>query len=58
MIGPFKDHLEAQLSAIQSAGTCKHERVIATPQGATIRVADGEPVLNLCANNYLFLNSV
>jgi len=55
MIGPFKDHLEAQLSAIQSAGTCKHERVIATPQGATIRVADGEPVLNLCANNYLGL---
>ena len=26
-----------------------------TPQGATIRVADGAPVLNLCANNYLGL---
>src|SRR5271154_952872 len=26
-----------------------------TPQGTTIRVADGRPVLNLCANNYLGL---
>src|SRR3974390_2727911 len=26
-----------------------------TPQGSTIRVADGKPVLNLCANNYLGL---
>jgi glycine C-acetyltransferase len=29
--------------------------VIVTPQGTTIRVADGKPVLNLCANNYLGL---
>jgi glycine C-acetyltransferase len=26
-----------------------------TPQGTTIRVADGKPVLNMCANNYLGL---
>ena len=26
-----------------------------TPQSTTIRVADGKPVLNLCANNYLGL---
>jgi glycine C-acetyltransferase len=26
-----------------------------TPQGTTIRVTDGKPVLNLCANNYLGL---
>src|SRR5690349_5700704 len=51
----FKDHLEVQLSAIRSAGTYKQERVILTPQGTTIRVADGQPVLNLCANNYLGL---
>lgn len=55
MIEEFKKHLDAQLTAIQSAGTCKHERVIITPQGTTIRVADGKPVLNLCANNYLGL---
>ncbi len=52
MIEEFKKHLDAQLAAIQSAGTYKRERVIITPQGTTIRVADGKPVLNLCANNY------
>jgi glycine C-acetyltransferase len=55
MTGEFKQHLEAQLAAIRQAGTFKNERVIITPQGATIRVADGKPVLNLCANNYLGL---
>ena len=51
----FKQHLQAQLAGIRSAGTYKNERVIVTPQGTTIRVADGRPVLNLCANNYLGL---
>ena len=51
----FKTHLESQLKGIRSAGTYKQERVIVTPQGTTIRVADGKPVLNLCANNYLGL---
>jgi len=47
--------LEGQLAAIRQAGTFKNERVIMTPQGTTICVADGKPVLNLCANNYLGL---
>ncbi len=51
----FADHVEARLAGIRSAGTYKRERVIVTPQGTTIRVADGKPVLNLCANNYLGL---
>jgi glycine C-acetyltransferase len=51
----FAEHLETQLTAIHAAGTFKRERVIITPQGTTIRVADGKPVLNLCANNYLGL---
>ena len=51
----FKKHIEDQLAAIRHAGTYKNERVIMTPQGTTIRVADGKPVLNLCANNYLGL---
>ena len=51
----FQQHLTAQLAAIRTAGTYKNERVIMTPQGTTIRVADGQPVLNLCANNYLGL---
>ena len=51
----FGEHLESQLAAIRAAGTYKTERVISTPQGTTVRVADGKPVLNLCANNYLGL---
>src|SRR6516162_2213627 len=51
----LKSHLETQLADIRKAGTYKNERVIITPQGSTIRVAYGQPVLNLCANNYLGL---
>ena len=55
MMSAFKEYLVSQLAGIRAAGTYKNERVILTPQGATIRVADGRPVLNLCANNYLGL---
>jgi len=55
MFGPIKLHLAQQLAEIRQAGTYKNERLIVTPQGATIRVADGKPVLNMCANNYLGL---
>jgi glycine C-acetyltransferase len=55
MLGTFKSHLTTQIESIRAAGTYKRERVIMTPQGATIRVADGKPVLNFCANNYLGL---
>ena len=55
MYGPFQQHASQQLEEIRHAGTYKSERVIITPQGSTIRVADGKPVLNLCANNYLGL---
>lgn len=51
----FQKHLEEQLAGIRRTGTFKDERVITTPQGAIIRVEDGEPVLNFCANNYLGL---
>ena len=53
----FRQHLANQIQQIRSAGTYKSERVISTPQGARIRVADGPPVLNMCANNYLGLSS-
>src|SRR6266487_154794 len=51
----MKQHLARQLDEIQAAGTYKQERVITSPQDARIRVGDGQPVLNLCANNYLGL---
>src|SRR6266550_3047421 len=55
MTTSFQQHLSAQLADIRAAGTYKRERVIVTPQGTSIRVSDGKPVLNLCANNYLGL---
>ncbi len=55
MFTPMQDYVRAQLDDIRAAGTYKKERVITTAQGTTIRVSDGKPVLNLCANNYLGL---
>ena len=52
---PFYEQLFKQLEEIRQAGTYKRERILSTPQGTFIRVADGRPVLNLCANNYLGL---
>jgi glycine C-acetyltransferase len=51
----FLKHLDAGLADIRAAGTFKSERVIASPQGTHVRVADGRLILNLCANNYLGL---
>jgi len=47
--------IAAELTEIREQGLYKDERVIASPQQATITVADGMRVLNLCANNYLGL---
>lgn len=44
-----------QLEQIDSDGLFKHERIITSPQKATIEVAGGQQVLNMCANNYLGL---
>jgi glycine C-acetyltransferase len=49
------EHVRRELAAIEAAGTWKRERVITSPQGVRVRVDDGAPVLNLCANNYLGL---
>jgi glycine C-acetyltransferase len=57
----FYAHLQSELEAIREAGLYKSERIIATPQGAHIRIRkpDGteQDVLNFCANNYLGLSS-
>ncbi|AOX64465.1 glycine C-acetyltransferase [Curtobacterium sp. BH-2-1-1] len=54
MYGAIKDHLTAELAGIEAAGLTKRERGIAGPQRAAIK-ADGAPLLNFCANNYLGL---
>ena len=55
MYGKLKGELETKLKEIKAEGLYKDERIIATPQGALIRVKDGKEVLNFCANNYLGL---
>jgi glycine C-acetyltransferase len=57
MIDAFYAHLRNELQAVREAGLYKSERIIVTPQGATVRTADGREVINLCANNYLGLSS-
>ena len=55
MLASVQQEINNELSEIRSAGLFKDERVIVSPQGSSIRVADGKEVLNLCANNYLGL---
>jgi len=51
----YLEHLDRELAAVRQAGLEKRERVIASPQSAVIRLAGGQEVINLCANNYLGL---
>jgi glycine C-acetyltransferase len=51
----FVLHVRGVLDQIRADGFSKAERVIAGPQSATVRLADGREVLNFCANNYLGL---
>jgi glycine C-acetyltransferase len=57
MYDTLKPRLEAELKGIRAAGLYKDERVLAGPQGASVRLADGREVLVFCANNYLGLSS-
>ena len=55
MFTTVRDDLKAELDQIRAASLYKNERILASPQGAHVQVADGKEVLNLCANNYLGL---
>ncbi|MES2760896.1 MAG: glycine C-acetyltransferase [Bacteroidota bacterium] len=57
MYGKFQEHLQSQLNEIEQNGLFKKERVIITPQGASVKVSDGKEVIIFCANNYLGLSS-
>lgn len=50
-------HIQAELQNIREAGLYKSERLIDSPQGVEITLADGRKVLNFCANNYLGLSA-
>jgi len=53
----FYEGINATLAATRQEGLFKSERVIATPQGALVRLSDGQQLINMCANNYLGLSS-
>jgi glycine C-acetyltransferase len=57
MFSNIKDDLQKELDGIVSAGLYKSERIITTPQGASIDTTNTKDVLNFCANNYLGLSS-
>lgn len=55
MSAAFISHLQSQIEATKQDGLYKKERVITSQQQADIGVANGEHVINFCANNYLGL---
>lgn len=56
MFDNIREFYSEELSSIKEAGLYKSERIITTPQSATINTQNKE-VLNFCANNYLGLSS-
>lgn len=57
MYDTLKPILEKELQEIKDNGLYKTERIIASPQGADIKLNTGQEVINFCANNYLGLSS-
>jgi len=55
MYSNIKKDLQREIAEIKEAGLFKEERIIASKQGAVIKLKDGSEVLNFCANNYLGL---
>jgi glycine C-acetyltransferase len=51
----FRERLQRDTEALTAAGLLKRERIIGSAQGPVITLADGQEMINLCANNYLGL---
>ena len=56
-VDDFLAHTQAELQTLRDASLFKAERVITGRQGALVRLAAGNEVINLCANNYLGLSA-
>ena len=52
----FFSGLQENLDQLRAQGLYKHERVIASRQGAEVVCDDGRTLINMCANNYLGLS--
>ncbi len=48
-------HLNAEIQDLKDAGLFKTERVITSMQAGSVDLANGQSVINMCANNYLGL---
>lgn len=57
MYGNLQKKLQDELKQLEKDGLYKKERIITTPQGASIKTNTGKEVLNFCSNNYLGLSS-
>ncbi|ADR23672.1 2-amino-3-ketobutyrate coenzyme A ligase [Marivirga tractuosa] len=57
MYGNLQQKLQNDLKQLEKDGLYKKERIITTPQGASIKTNTGKEVLNFCSNNYLGLSS-
>ncbi|SMG33244.1 2-amino-3-ketobutyrate coenzyme A ligase [Marivirga sericea] len=57
MYGELQKRLQGELEQLEKDGLYKKERIITTPQGASIKTDTGKEVLNFCSNNYLGLSS-
>lgn len=57
MYGKIKEHLQQEIAEIKEAGLYKRERIITSPQDASITIKGGKEVINFCANNYLGLSN-
>ncbi|SFO05424.1 glycine C-acetyltransferase [Xenorhabdus japonica] len=55
MSASFYQKINEQLEQTRSEGLFKSERIITSAQNANIAVAEGNQVINFCANNYLGL---
>lgn len=56
MFGKMKEDLHKRFTELKEQGLYKNERIITSPQDATITVSTGSEVLNFCSNNYLGLS--
>jgi glycine C-acetyltransferase len=55
VLATFHDDVRSRLDELEQAGLTKREHVIASAQGAHVRLEGGRELLNMCANNYLGL---
>ena len=55
MTDTFLDDIRGRLNEIREAGLWKSETELTSPQAGRVTTADGQSLINLCANNYLGL---